>query len=195
MPFETHEVSPSPLPSVSPLDRREREREQWRAAKFYIFPAVVHSWTAICSSFTIFTYRRRGRGVRLKAGSSKGGVGLVAKSGGRGLPPPPLPVPCLSGYRPLPDSIQRPMGLDGRGRSGGRELFTSSWPGWNLSDYILQPRSRLLSEARANQEIIKKKKKEGESNRRQLFFSSFFSSPFFLRRTESGIFIRVERVN
>lgn len=79
--------------------------------------------------FTIFTYRRRGRGVRLKAGSSKGGVGLVAKSGGRGLPPPPLPVPCLSGYRPLPDSIQRPMGLDGRGRSGGRELFTSSWPG------------------------------------------------------------------
>lgn len=136
--------------------------------------------------FTIFTYRRRGRGVRLKAGSSKGGVGLVAKSGGRGLPPPPLPVPCLSGYRPLPDSIQRPMGLDGRGRSGGRELFTSSWPGWNLSDYILQPRSRLLSEARANQEIIKKKKKEGESNRRQLF-SSFFS--FFFSVEQSRAFL------
>lgn len=138
--------------------------------------------------FTIFTYRRRGRGVRLKAGSSKGGVGLVAKSGGRGLPPPPLPGPCLSGYRPLPDSIQRPMGLDGRGRSGGRELFTSSWPGWNLSDYILQPRSRLLSEARANQEIIKKKKKkEGESNRRQLFFSSFFS--FFSSVEQSRAFL------
>lgn len=139
--------------------------------------------------FTIFTYRRRGRGVRLKAGSSKGGVGLVAKSGGRGLPPPPLPVPCLSGYRPLPDSIQRPMGLDGRGRSGGRELFTSSWPGWNLSDYILQPRSRLLSEARANQEIIKKKKKRRrvESPPTLLLFFLFFS--FFSSVAQSRAFL------
>lgn len=134
--------------------------------------------------FTMFTWVG-GEGGRLKAGSSKGGVGLAEKwrSWTPSLPPFPLPlfveIQAAAGYH------STPMGLDGRGRSGGRAFYELLARFKFVRIYILQPRSRLL-EARANQEIIK-----GESNRQ--LSPSILSFLFFLV-AQSRALIQVKRV-